>query len=318
MPTGEAAQPARARRVSAPAPAFTLVELVTVIAIIGILLGIVLPGASSLWSQRNEAATANMMRGLLASARSQAMSGGEQQGLFFFVDPIERVQRVVFLEAEPPDDAADGLDLCDCDPSCCGGAYCPPSDMCITDVDALNRFRVTSGRVYTVPAPYRVAPAWVLETTDEGDTLWPDQLDNRLFPTHTSGSDTPRYHPNFFTILFNDNGELVVGYNVLVHDPDGGSTGLHVNNVAEAWIADSGGPDYVDISGGPNPDLYDIVVLDDDRAANFVSVDGLVVYDGSDVEGLDGIDIGELLRREGQPFYITRYTGDIILGPRGE
>jgi len=312
-----ATQPDRTRPTPTVA-AFTLIELITVVAIIGILLAVVLPGASSLWSQRNEAATANMMRGLLASARSQAVRRGER-GLFFFVDPVDRVQRVVFIEAEPPDDTVDGLDLCDCDPSCCDGTICDPADsQCITEVSALNRFRVVSGGLYTVPAPYRVAPAWTLETTDLGVTLWPDQLENTLFPTHSSGSDTPRYHPNFFAILFGANGELVVGRNVLIHDPDGEVTGLLVNNVAETWIIDADGPDYVDISDASNPDLYDIVVLDDDRAANFISVDGLVVYNGAETADLDGIAVGEVLRREGQPFYITRYTGDIILGPRGE
>ena len=54
-------------------------------------------------------------------------------------------------------------------------------------------------------------------------------------------------------------------------------------------------------------------------AINFPSVDGLLVYDNSVFRSLDlAEDKRDYLLESAQPFYVNRYTGAIIRGPRGE
>ena len=313
---------------------FTLVELLTVVAIMVILLAIVAPAASRMWGQRNEANAANTLRGLLASARTQAIRTGER-GLFFFVDQNDHVQRVVFLEADPPNYTEAGQDACDCTGrvACCDHSAATDCDLtateqCVTQVEAINRFRVVPGSLYTIPAPYRMAPSWVLDATWSGHGTWPTQLVNAKY--RDAETDTPRYQRNFFTILFNNRGEMIVGRNILIHDPDvrenngngdgfGDLTGLAIGPVDEAWTAlqSSGAYSSAAISTESGADLFDIVTLASGRAANFVSAAGVVIYDDSDVQDLSGDDIRAYLLQQAEPFYVTRITGDIIAGPKG-
>jgi type II secretory pathway pseudopilin PulG len=132
--------------------------MIVVIAIISLLVGLVVPGTARLWSQRNEAGTINLFRGLLESARSRAKQSGEY-GIFVYVDPEDDVQRVAFIEAAPPN-KPDGFGR-DFD-----AATCPPDEPgCVKQVTAVNRFRVISDQVFTVPRPYRVAPTNVIDPT---------------------------------------------------------------------------------------------------------------------------------------------------------
>ncbi len=299
--------------------AFTLVEMITVIAIIGILMAAVVPGASSMWAERNQAASTNLVKGLLQSAQTQAIRSGER-GLLFFIDR-DGVQRVVFIEADPPDMSDGSIDSNDCGT----GAV-------ITEKTAVNRFRVMEGKIYSLPTPYRVTPLWSLES-DNADSFtrpksWPDQLGERQFdnPSIVTSDDTPRYHRNFFTIIFDTQGQLVVGRDVLIHDHDsnddgrGDGTALLVNDVSKWLMIEKAQKVTNESVGGSKDKLYDMVVLgsyDDpgSEAANFISVAGLVAYDDSEVSGWsEGGQVRAHLRTEGLPFYISRYTGDVIQG----
>ncbi len=301
---------------------FTLIELIVVISIIGILLALVVPGASSLWSQRNEAASANLIRGLLQSVRTQAIRYGER-GLFFYVDR-DGVQRIAIIESDPSQGGANPRDQRDCQ-----NASEPVN--CVTESGAVNRFHVLDQEVYTVPSPYRVAPSWALKPNGPpapfpdnpiSSASWPTQLAYEKFYVLAQGRDTPQYHRNYFAVVYDSLGQLVVGRDVLIHDVDvdrkldvlgnrtGDRTQLVVANPLRWW--DRTGSDN-SVSGK----LFDIVVLGDDKAANFISVDGLVVYDDSDVEGLDGSSVRSVMQRDGQSLFVSRYTGEVIFGPKG-
>ncbi|GJM23887.1 MAG: hypothetical protein DHS20C16_03020 [Phycisphaerae bacterium] len=300
------------------ARAFTLIELIVVIAIIGILSALVVPGASSLWSQRNEAASANLIRGLLQSVRTQAIRYGER-GLFFYVDR-DGTQRIAFIESDPSRGGANARDQVDCDDAS------QPID-CVTPSDAVNRFHVMDQQVYSVPAPFRVAPKWALiapsppgptpfPENSDSSAAWPMQLAYERFFIQARGRETPQYHRNFFSVVFDSSGQLIVGRDVLVHDVDsdgdglGDRTRLNIGNPNKWWDRTGDDPSVVG-------NLFDIVVLDDGAAANFISVDGLVVYDDADIEGLDGASIQLVMGRDGQSLFVSRYTGEVIFGPKG-
>ncbi len=68
--------------------AFTLIEMIVVIAIIAILTAIVVPAASQMWEQRKIASSETLIKGLLQSALARAARpDGADTGIFFYVDP---------------------------------------------------------------------------------------------------------------------------------------------------------------------------------------------------------------------------------------
>jgi hypothetical protein len=290
--------------------------MIVVVAIVGVLLVAIVPAASRLWTQRNEAAAINTLRGLLISVRAQAIRTGPR-GLLFYTDR-GNTQRVVFIEADPP---GSPQDKDDCD-AFNDDKLCTPSPVAV--VATVDRFRVVPGQVYTLTAPYRVAPGWTVAADSQGNPLYPFDLERDTFGefiTAASGTDTPRYHRNFFTVVFDVDGQLDTGRNVLVHDADrdddsfGDATGLPVEPETDFfWRLQNGAPVQASLAAP----LFDMVRLFDGAAANFISNAALIVYDESDVTGLTGSDIGVVLTREGQPFYVNRYTGEVIVGPPSE
>ena len=119
-------------------------------------------------------------------------------------------------------------------------------------------------------------------------------------------------------MIFDSSGQLVVGRDVLIHDLDtegdglGDRTRLGVDDPARWW-------DGKAINRSVLGSLFDIVILDDGAAANFVSVDGLLVYDDSSLDGFEN-DVNEMqavMQRDGQSLFVSRYTGEVIFGPKG-
>ncbi len=292
--------------------AFTLVEMVIVVAVVMLLLAIVLPAGSMLWRERRIAEAQNTISGMLMTARAKAMENDfGDSGLFFYVDDAG-VQRVVSI-AQDASKAADPL----------------------TRIAWANVFNVTTERSYALPVPMRVVPRYTVEDTRSNPTATPYdifgedgvELENNDFSVLPAGADQAQRHRNFFTIIYSSDGQLRVRRDVLIRDadvdfdenPGGDMTGLSVKDVVNNYY----GRDNVKIPlpinpGGTGEDI-DLVSDSTDTAIDFPSVDGLLVYDESlfAVAGTAEQKRTYLLEAA-QPFYIHRLTGTVIRGPVGE
>ena len=311
--------------------AFTLVEMVVVVAIIVLLVTIVLPAANALWGQRLMAEAENTIKGLLMTARTNALrasstenqqfmyyedvgdpprpaSGGES-GLLFFVNAAGQ-QRVVSIAQLKTGDPAWG-----------------------------NVFGVTPERDLGLPTPMRVVPRYVVrepgavEATEEFSD---QELANNDFGD-PNDADTAQRHRNFFTLIYSGAGELLTWRDVLVYDEDadddgvGDRTGLAVGasagspNVGEYHLRDGRvGP--IDPRPGSSIEIpylitggYDGPSSSPPIAVNLPSVDGLLVYDDALFNEFPSAEgKRDYLLEFAQPFYINRLTGDVIRGPSGE
>jgi hypothetical protein len=198
----------------------------------------------------------------------------------------------------------------------------------------VHRFRTIRGQIYSIPKPYQVSGSWVANRDqverEIGASGFETALRNNSWKT-ALGAHTPYYHRSFFAIIFNARGEVIPERNVLIHDPDtveqtpqrgdgyGDVTLLRTeNSVQDFWgIRDDGARERMTFPPGTST-LYDMIRLDSDGVvANFRGVAGLVVYDESDLEGLDGAGIAEVITRTGQPCFVSRYTGEVIFGKKG-
>ncbi|HEY3242392.1 MAG TPA: prepilin-type N-terminal cleavage/methylation domain-containing protein [Phycisphaerae bacterium] len=311
--------------------AFTLVELLVVVIVITVLLGIILPALSRMWQQRNVAATETSVRGLLATARANALHRGER-GLFFFVDGnVQKAAMIAFQPLKLP----------------VAGAPQPDDDPAGTPVQIVrDRFRVV-GPIITLPRPMRVCPRNVVDDNDNNPMTEPppasdlamwnkDELgnDNYLVPAAMNPVQ-PQWHRNFFTIIFDRDGQIVPRRSVLIQDIDaaippattgdgkGDRTGLKTaTGVPKYWRLETIGAmagqlipsDFVP----PPAALNDLLVDPTSKALNFVSADGLLVYD-EDVyrEQPTGVDKRKYLLDNGQPYFVSRF-GEIVQGQRGK
>jgi Tfp pilus assembly protein FimT len=301
--------------------AFTLVEMVIVVAVILLIVGIVLPAASTLWRERRVAEAQNTISGMLMTARARAMQDNfGDSGLFFYVDDAG-VQRIVAITQDAKKAA---------DPA--------------TREAWANVFNVTTERSYALPAPMRVVPRYVVcdksadgkSTCDENRTDAPkpyevfssEELANNDFNTLPSGADQAQRHRNFFTMIYSSSGQLRVRRDVLIRDADSDgpdSDGKQYGDVAGLEVRDDVKLYYgLDNSKVPvplNPDAskIDIDVVTDSQGIvlNFPSVDGLLVYDES-LFGAAGDDKRKYLMDYAQPFYVHRLTGAVVRGPVGE
>lgn len=318
--------------------AFTLVEMVIVVAIIILLAGLVLPAASQMWRERKLADAQNMVSGMLMVARAEALEGNAgDSGLFFYVDGQD-VQRVVAItqNPNPPDEVP------------------PPPTADKEAVDEYNDrqtwrsnskwrdvFTVSKDRSYALPAPMRVVPRYaVCENQQTGPTcpgyvsnyqfFSEEELANNDFLAPPTDTDIAQRHRNFFSMVYSPDGELRVQRDVLIRDMDadckenpeagGDITGLRVGAVgclADVTLY------YNRTTNQPEPlaapGVGWLVTDSGDKAIVFPSVDGLLVYDESLFrEAGDAKDKRKFLMESGQPFYIQRLTGAVVRGPVGE
>jgi len=292
--------------------AFTLVEMVIVVAVVLLILGIVLPAASTLWRERRVSEAQNLISGMLMTTRAAAMENDfGDSGLFFYVDEAG-VQRIAAItqdasKAANPD---------------------------IRDVWA-DVFNIQPDRTYALPVPMRVVPRYVVENK----TTNPDakdyelfdedgvELANNDFTTLPSGGDQAQRHRNFFTMIYSSDGHLRVGRNVLLRDadadsvenPGGDITGLAVKDEVKFFYGPTNAP--VDLPINPGDLLKDVDLVTDSagNALNFPSVDGLLVYDESLFTAAGTAEQKrQYLLEASQPFYVHPLTGSVIRGPVGE
>jgi hypothetical protein len=166
------------------------------------------------------------------------------------------------------------------------------------------------------------------------------RLGNDLFWTLDGDTPVAPRQRNHFTVIFDRQGKLIVGRDVLIHDPDlgpdgfGDKTRLRVTGVhtAEQYYRQDGtrAPLLDASQPGSGFPLTHMVAYDDGVVANVPSAEGLVVYNDSVVEDLDGrsanatrgqqaglVLAGHLLR-ESRTVFINRQTGDITVGEKGQ
>ena len=332
--------------------AFTLVEMVVVVAVVIVLITLVVPAASALWRDRRIADAQNMISGQLMSARARALQGpasegepshvvkgdgttlklhpGEETGLFFFVgaDGVQRVAAIVQMTPESDSDLS------------------ADANRVIREAWA-NVFNIVPGRVHSLPAPMRVVPRYVVCEDQNGrntcdpssasppkkhEVFSPEELANDDFSSQPAGGDAAQRHRNFFALVYSPDGQLLVGRDVLIRDPDdvdeapgeqrGDVTGLKVlddANVKNYFARDSAKLLLRVSSTGSPYEGVEIVGDDDGTALNFPTVDGLLVYDESLFAGAgDAEQKRQFLIDSAAPFYVHRLTGSVIRGPVGE
>ncbi|MBI4718867.1 MAG: prepilin-type N-terminal cleavage/methylation domain-containing protein [Planctomycetes bacterium] len=314
---------------------FTLVEMVIVVAIVLVLLTAILPAALALWENRKSADAVNTLQGMLMTARARATQpNATQTGLYFFVDPIRSVQRIVFIEQD-------------------AGRVDRPAWQ--------NVFRVSEDPGYELPAPMRVAPRYVVMPDGPGNgddpvTFNDVELAHNDFTRPPPPPPTPDHaqrHRNFFAMVFANDGQLLVRRDVLIMDeytgPSspppldilGDRTGLEVGYdlsgtgkpTVKRYYPQTGPAATIDPTTGggtTGPEAIPFLVIDagvpqGDVAMNFPSVDGLLLYDDYLFNGLPagnnvhGISLKrEFLIKTGIPFYVNRLSGAVIRGPVGE
>jgi|GEM_PF-1198384 len=310
--------------------AFTLVEMVIVVGIVLILLGIALPSINTMWAQHRENDANNGISGMLMSTRAKAVQGERGEvGMFFYLDK-NGVQQIAIITRDP---------RIENDPNATSPVTAPNWR---TDPAWQNVFTVAQDGGRALIAPMRAVPRYVVEpepadptlgfTTFNATELGNDDFDNlAALPI-----DNAQRHRNYFVVLFSPRGELEVGRDVLIRDPDvdgddvGDITGLAVSDTAKRFYAydkDNSKPALplvTDWAANVSPESamkVDVIVGGDDPdiALNFPSVDGVMVYDDSAFrEAGDDLGKREVLLETAQPYYIHRLSGAVVRGPVGE
>ena len=300
----------RFRRRLRSACGFTLIEMIVVVSIIVVIMGITLPALTSMWDERRLTDAETTLQGLLMTTRARALSAqGVDSGLLFYVDS-DGVQRILPIRQEMPG-----------------------------DVVGQNVFAVMDEPGPRLRAPVRAVPRYVVDAQDSSQThlsFSEGELSNNDFLSPPQDSDAGQRHRNFFTLIFNGDGNLTPWRDVLVQDPDADDTGSGrgLGDVTGLPVgADDSDPEvtqYATQNEGTkaldplgNRGVSHLITDGDGVAVNFPSVDGLLVYDDSLFKEAGGgnnaaRDRRDYLLRSAQPLYINRWTGAVIRGPVAE
>jgi type II secretory pathway pseudopilin PulG len=312
------ASPAR----SSAAPAFTLVEMIVVVAVIVVVLGFILPAASTLWNERKNSQAINAVQGLLMTTRARAMAAdGVQSGLLAFVDK-DGTQRMVSIAKLDPVNSTTRREQ---------------YKTVRIYGENVGIFEITDDREVALPQPMRVVPGEVADINEFSAA----ELTNNDFANPIEDVDEAQRHRNFFTVIFSTDGNLLVKRDVLIRDEDnddppdglGDRTGLRVGpgppqdepKTTQYYCVNSCPEgtepgDAIDIDPDGDPEEIPFLVIDEDDevAINFAPVDVLLVYDDSSFNEVTTSQKREVLTLQGQPLYVNRWTGAVIKGPVGE
>ena len=314
--------------------AFTLVEMVVVVAVVLVLVGLVLPAATTMWNQRRISEAQNTVQGLLRSARAKAFQGERGDvGLFFYLDDAGQ-QQVVTIARNPfdPDDPPDSAQ------ATAGAGELTAESAWRTDPCWRDVYTVASGGRQSMPASMRIVPRYAIAEQPQNDPdshkyFSDEELASENFAAPIGNRDQAQRHRNYFSVLFSADGQVLPERDVLIRDLDrdsddssapeygkGDITGLEVskkdNPPTGHYLANGQANVF-----GPDCNHPEPVVVDPGTqiALNFRSVDGLLVYDDSLFrEAPAPADKRGVVVNTAQPFYIHHLTGAVVKGPAGE
>jgi prepilin-type N-terminal cleavage/methylation domain-containing protein len=261
---------------------FTLIELVVVIAIMGLVLAFALPPVSSMWDQRHFAASIQQIDGMLQVARQRARAEMTAYGVWVFVDPRSDVQYALFIRSQdhgnPPEPVRHG-----------------PLEASYWNLYA-DMFTTVPGGYYRFGGGMRIG-----------------RLNNDLLGTVKF---------NNFVIIFGTKGTRDIipqGYKYTIHDPDDDNDGF--GDVTEMPVADLTGYWEVNdhrfdlLPQHPVPDL--VQLFSSERYTEFDGQWGLRVYNHNEYNDLDGYPAEQVsyLEREARPMLLAR-DGKLIRAKR--
>jgi hypothetical protein len=299
--------------------AFTLVEMIVVVAIVVVVVGLVLPAITAMWNERKLSESVNTLQGLFMTSRARALrpDSGEV-GFFAYVDE-DGAQHLAPIEPHP----------------------CAVANPAWQDI-----FVFSDQPDQVLPAPMRVMPRYAVVRKSGApafEEFNDDELDNTDF---AKPYDQTQRHRNFFAMVFSRDGLLLARPVVLIQDKDedednnGDRTGLwagkgdpdakvdctrdHPEATTTRYYplnSPASGPAPIDGQAGTAK--FPWLLLNGEGAAvvdvaiNFPSVDGLLVYDDSLFNAIPKDQKREYLLRTAQPLYVSRFTGKMIRGPVG-
>ncbi len=274
--------------------AFSLIEIIVVVAIIGILLSLIAPLTSSAVADAQFRAAEMKVKGMLQLARARAKSEMTSFGVFFYVDHSTKKQGAVFIRwgGQPPVEVQHGI---------YAGAY-------------WNRY---ASRFETVPEGNYMFPASVRVRGSQK---------RNVFAIIFSPSGTRDVMPVGFRYVLYDYDEDDSGR--------GDVTNLPVSDITGSWYvySDASDPDSrykrFDLKSGlPIEDMVDLDGSAGDWPyTEFEGAWGLIVYDHAAWTSLlvpdgtgefDDAEAEAYLAREVPQLLLTR-NGDIVKGNKSE
>src|SRR5690349_1117299 len=90
--------------------AFSLTEILIVIALIVLILAMAMPAFNFITGSRSEDAAMNQISAMMARARIEAVGLQEPRGVFFYVDPATQREIMCLVKVTDPDPSYDAYD----------------------------------------------------------------------------------------------------------------------------------------------------------------------------------------------------------------